>query len=53
VCKPCAARSEHGEVLAKGEEVVVTRYERGIAYVRRWEDLANQSQTSPQDTTER
>lgn len=46
--KPCAARSEHGEVLAKGEEVVVTRYERGIAYVRRWDELANQGQTSLQ-----
>jgi membrane protein implicated in regulation of membrane protease activity len=49
VRKPCAARSEHGkEVLAKGEEVVVTRYERGVAYVRRWDDLANQGQTLPQ-----
>lgn len=51
--KPCAARSEHGEVLAKGEEVVVTRYERGVAYVRRWEELANQDQTSPQDRTKK
>jgi hypothetical protein len=49
VRKPCAARSEHGEVLAKGEEVVVTRYERGIAYVRRWEELANQRDLSRQD----
>jgi membrane protein implicated in regulation of membrane protease activity len=40
VRKPCAARSDLGEVLAKGQEVVVTRYERGIAYVRRWDDLA-------------
>ena len=40
VRKPCAARSEHGELLAKGEEVVVTRYERGVAYVRRWDELA-------------
>ncbi len=40
VRKPCAARSENGELLVKGEEVVVTRYERGVAYVRQWEELA-------------
>jgi membrane protein implicated in regulation of membrane protease activity len=40
VRKPCAARSELGEVLTKGQEVVVTRYEHGVAYVRRWDDLA-------------
>ena len=34
-----AARSEDGAVIANGEEVVVTRYENGIAYVRRWDDL--------------
>jgi membrane protein implicated in regulation of membrane protease activity len=39
--KASAARSESGEKLTKGEEVVVTRYESGIAYVRRWTDLAN------------
>jgi membrane protein implicated in regulation of membrane protease activity len=33
------ARSEDGAAIAKGSEVVVTRYEKGIAYVRRWEDL--------------
>ncbi len=35
-----AARSEDGAAIPKGTEVVVTRYEKGIAYVRRWEDLA-------------
>ena len=35
-----AARNEGSEALCKGEEVVVMRHERGIAYVRRWEDLA-------------
>ena len=34
------ARSEDGIAIAKGTEVVVTRYEKGIAYVRRWEDMA-------------
>ena len=33
------ARSEDGAAIVKGTEVVVTRYERGIAYVRRWDEL--------------
>lgn len=37
------ARSENGGEIGKGTEVVVTRYERGIAYVRPWEELANAS----------
>ena len=32
------ARSEEGIAIPKGAEVMVTRYEKGIAYVRRWED---------------
>ena len=36
----CGARSENGEALPRGAEVIVTRYEHGIAYVRRWEELA-------------
>ena len=39
----CGARSETGDALAKGTEVVVTRYERGIAYVQRWDELAGES----------
>ena len=35
------ARSEDGSAIERGTEVVVLRYERGIAYVRRWEDLAS------------
>jgi len=34
------ARSEGGIAIAKGAEVVVTRYEKGIAYVRPWEEMA-------------
>ena len=30
----CGARSEDGSAITKGTEVVVTRYEKGIAYVR-------------------
>ena len=37
----CGARSENGEAMEKGSEVVVTRYEKGIAYVRLWEELSN------------
>ena len=33
------ARADLGEAIPKGEEVFVVRYEKGVAYVRRWEDL--------------
>jgi hypothetical protein len=33
------ARAEDGGALGKNEEVFVLRYEKGIAYVKRWEDL--------------
>jgi membrane protein implicated in regulation of membrane protease activity len=36
---PLPARSEGGVPIARGEEVVVTRYERGIAYVRAFHDV--------------
>jgi hypothetical protein len=43
----CAgARSEDGTAIPKGAEVIVTRYEKGIAYVRRWEDLAGEAGTA-------
>jgi len=38
--KSCGARSADGGAMEKGTEVVVTDYERGIASVRRWTDLA-------------
>jgi membrane protein implicated in regulation of membrane protease activity len=34
------ARSDNEKAIAKGTEVLVTRYERGVAYVHRWEDLS-------------
>jgi membrane protein implicated in regulation of membrane protease activity len=37
----CAARSEDGVAIPKGTEVIVTRYEKGIAYVRPWEEMAD------------
>ncbi|HEX3684541.1 MAG TPA: hypothetical protein VHU83_18540 [Bryobacteraceae bacterium] len=33
------ARSEDGREIGRDEEVVVTRYEKGIAYVRTWEAM--------------
>jgi membrane protein implicated in regulation of membrane protease activity len=39
----CGARSDDGKALTRGTEVIVTRYERGIAYVRRWEEVADRS----------
>jgi hypothetical protein len=36
------ARSEDGAAIPKGIEVIVTRYEKGLAYVRRWEDPAGE-----------
>ena len=38
----CAARSENGAGIVKGTEVVVTRYERGVAYVRPWTELSGE-----------
>jgi membrane protein implicated in regulation of membrane protease activity len=41
------ARSEDGAAIPKGVEVVVTRYEKGIAYVRVWDEyLALQGEVS-------
>jgi membrane protein implicated in regulation of membrane protease activity len=36
----CGARSADGRAIENGAEVVVTAYDRGIAYVRRWDELA-------------
>jgi hypothetical protein len=33
------ARSEDGGPIEKGTEVVIERYEKGIAYVKRWEEF--------------
>jgi hypothetical protein len=36
----CAARSADGRAIGNGVEVVVTAYDRGIAYVRPWDEFA-------------
>lgn len=41
------ARSDDGKPIPKGMEVVVTRYERGIAYVRTWEEMAGERPDLP------
>ena len=35
----CGARADDGSAIPRTAEVVVTRYERGIAYVRPWSEL--------------
>lgn len=43
----CAgARSDDGMPIEKKTEVIVTRYEKGIAYVRRWDELAEGAGTA-------
>ncbi len=39
VRKAVAVRTEDGTEIARGTEVIVTRYEKGIAYVGRWDEL--------------
>jgi len=39
VRKSVGARSEDGKSLPNGTEVAITRYENGIAYVKKWEDF--------------
>jgi hypothetical protein len=47
-----AARAEDGSAIAKGIEVVVTRYEHGIAYVRTWEDMTGEEQWTGSSSSE-
>ena len=37
--RSCAARSDSGTAIDRGSEVVVMRYEKGIAYVRKWDEV--------------
>jgi membrane protein implicated in regulation of membrane protease activity len=40
--RTCGARCEDGKAIAKGTEVMVTRYEKGIAYVRLWTEMSGE-----------
>jgi membrane protein implicated in regulation of membrane protease activity len=37
-----AARCEDGVEIPRGTEVVITRFEKGIAYVRRWDEISGE-----------
>ena len=41
VRKSVGVRSEDGKPLPNGTEVAITRYENGIAYVKKWEDFTS------------
>jgi hypothetical protein len=43
------ARSTTGEALERGAEVVILRFERGIAYVERWDSYAKRLDLPPGD----
>jgi membrane protein implicated in regulation of membrane protease activity len=43
--RSCGARSEGGSRIERGTEVVVMRFDKGIAYVRSWDDLQRNSLT--------
>jgi len=47
--RAASVRSENGQPIARGVEVVVTRYEKGIAYVRPWDELTEVSGRSSAD----
>jgi membrane protein implicated in regulation of membrane protease activity len=40
--RTCGARSESSQAIEKGAEIVVSRYEKGIAYVKRWEEISGE-----------
>jgi hypothetical protein len=39
VRRSAGARSEDGKPIEKGKEVVIERYEEGIAYVKPWDEF--------------
>jgi membrane protein implicated in regulation of membrane protease activity len=47
--KACPARSEVGEEISRGEEVIVTRLQGGVVYVRRWNELADKAGILPEE----
>jgi membrane protein implicated in regulation of membrane protease activity len=49
--RTCGARSENGTALEKGAEIVVTRYHKGLAYVRLWDEISSDDISSQDRTT--
>jgi hypothetical protein len=45
VRRSSAARTEDGTPLERGVDVIVTSYDKGIAYVRRWDDFNDSKET--------
>jgi len=40
--RSAGARSEDGSAIERGAEVVISRYEKGIAYVRKWDEFTGE-----------
>ena len=53
--RPLCARSEDGREIVRDEEVIVTRFEKGIAYVRTWDAMTQPAQvaTSPENASQK
>lgn len=51
--RSAGARSESGVAIARGTEVVVTKYERGIAWVRPWEEMAGDTKAEAEQFAEK
>jgi hypothetical protein len=49
--RSAGARSEGGAAIPRNCEVVVTRYEKGIAWVRPWEEMAGALAEEPKDVS--
>jgi len=49
----CGARSDDGSAMARGTEVVVIRYEKGIAYVELWSEMAGELNEPDTESRER
>ncbi|HEX4164523.1 MAG TPA: hypothetical protein VHZ55_03545 [Bryobacteraceae bacterium] len=43
--RPICARSDSGDLVQRGAEVVITRFEKGVAYVRTWDAMLTQPET--------
>lgn len=42
VRRSVGARGEDGEGIEKGKEVVISRYEKGLAYVKKWDEFTGE-----------
>ncbi len=51
--KLVGARSDDGTKIGRGEEVIVTRYEKGIAYVRTWDAMTQSGQLTRPDSLQK